>query len=143
MSESIRLEVLNAENWEQCAALKVLPEQEKYIQTNAFVMARSLFEPLKLFAIYRREEVLGMLALYCKNQVLWISHLMISGEYQSCGIGHKVLELIPTSCVKKSQFAEMRVGVMEGNQSGMHFFRSEGFILSTQLPDGEYILRKG
>lgn len=143
MNEWIRLEVLSAENWEQCAGLKVFPEQEKYIHTNSFVMARSLFEPIQLFAICQREIVLGMLALYCKNQVLWISHLMVAAEYQGNGVGHKVLELIPANCVKKSQFAEIRVGVMEGNQSGMHFFINEGFLLLTQLPDGEYILRKG
>lgn len=142
MNESITLEALSGENWEQCAALKVFPDQEKFIQTNAFVMARSLFEPLQLFVICQREKVLGMLALYCKNRVLWISHLMIAGEFQRCGIGHKVLELIPFACVKKSQFSEVRVGVMEGNQSGMRFFRSAGFVLLTQLPDGEYILRK-
>jgi diamine N-acetyltransferase len=139
MNRSISLQPLQANNWEKCAALTVHPHQLAYIQSNLFVMARSLFEPIQIFAISEGEEVMGMLALYCKGQLLWISHLMIDQHHQGRGIGNQVLKLIPQQAVNKRSFVEMRAGVMEGNLFGQNFFRKAGFILQGQLPDGELI----
>lgn len=139
MNRKISLQALQAHNWEKCAALTVHSHQVDYLQSNLFVMARSLFEPIQIFAILEDAEVVGMLALYCKGQLLWISHLMIDQQYQGRGIGRQVLKLIPGEAIPKRSFVEMRAGVLEGNRSGQGFFRRAGFVLQGQLPDGELI----
>jgi RimJ/RimL family protein N-acetyltransferase len=139
MNRKISLQPLQAHNWEKCAALTLHSHQDSYLQSNLFVLARSLFEPIQIFAILENQEVVGMLALYCKGQILWISHLMIGQQYQGRGIGSQVLKLIPKEAISKRSFVEMRAGVLEGNLTGQNFFRRAGFVLQGQLPDGELI----
>lgn len=142
MSESVQLVPLNATNWEQCAALTPAPGQEVFLQSNLFVMARSLFEPLKIFAVEAEGTVVGMMALYCRDQVLWISHLLVDQSWQGRGIGRKAVERIPLQAVRDTLFQEIRAGVAAGNQAGADFFSRLGFLPGMTLTDGETIFRK-
>ena len=142
MNDSVQLVPLNATNWERCAAVAPAPGQEVFLQSNLFVMARSLFEPLKIFAIEAEGGVVGMMALYCKDQVLWISHILVDHSCQGRGIGRKAVERIPLQAVRDSLFQEMRAGVAAGNHAGADFFSRLGFVPGMTLPDGETIFRK-
>lgn len=141
MTGTLRLEALNAENWEPCTLLSITPEQEAYVQPNVYILARSLFEPIEIEVVYREDEVIGMIALCFSGSVVWISHLMISEPYQNQGYGRAVLKMILEKLRRMKEVQEVRAGVAKSNALGEYLFQSAGFTRQGSFPDGEIVLR--
>jgi diamine N-acetyltransferase len=141
MSSEIRIEPLDAQNWEACANLNLTEEQNLYVQKNVFVIARSHFEGLKLHVIRYHEEVAGMYALYLKNGVMWIAHFMLDVRWQHKDIGRQVLNSLLAQFRLQQGVKEVRVSVMRDNIEGAYFFVRAGFQILGVYPDGEQVFQ--
>jgi len=140
--DTLILESVTATNWEAYARLAIAQEQETWLQSNLFVLARARFEPLELWGIKYGATCMGMAAVLHRQGISWICHFMIEHTFQQKGLGKKALKLLLNKIYTTKGKVEVRVGIVHENTIGAYFFVCAGFEKVGVMPDGELILRK-
>lgn len=130
-------------NWEAVAQLKVQDEQQPFIPENVFSIAQSRFEPgSELFGIRYRGEPVGLIiCLMQSGGILWISRIMVEGDFQGRGIGKRALQLLLRYEGHRPGVREIRTSVAEANLSALGFFETKGFRPLGDSVGGEVVLK--
>ena len=87
---AISIQEITAENFVDAIRLKVAPEQEQYVATNAASIAQSKFHTfLACYGTYDGETMVGFSAFdkHPENGTAWIVRYMTGAQYQRQGFG--------------------------------------------------------
>jgi diamine N-acetyltransferase len=128
---TVTLEPITVDNWEECAALEVKPEQGAYIPSNLRSIAAAQFYPdTDAVAIYAGEEMVGF-AMYGLDVVSgkWkIFRLMIDGAHQNKGYGRAAMEQIVERLAARPDCDEILICYRPTNDVARRLYASLGFV---------------
>ncbi len=126
--------------------LKVNPEQERFVATNAESIAEAYFSPDTAWfrAIYAGDTPVGFLMLEDNaaegKYFLW--RFMIDARYQRNGIGQKALELLFEHVKTRPDAIVLYTSCVPGEGSPGPFYETMGFVYTGEEDDGELIMRR-
>ena len=120
--------------------LKVRPDQEHFVASNAISIAQAYFEPKAWFrAIYADEAPVGFLMLYDDPEepryYLW--RMMIDAEHQGKGYGAKAIALLADYVRTRPNATGITVGWVPGEGSPEPFYLGLGFVPTGEVKHGE------
>lgn len=144
----VTLREITKENLGSILRLKVAPDQEQFVASNAVSLAEAHFEPeLPYFrAIYAGDVPVGFLMLEynAEEQFYSLWRLMIDKKYQKLGYGRKALELLlaHVKTLPKSDVLYTSCVPAEGGP-GL-FYQKMGFVYTGtgDEEDGELYMRR-
>jgi diamine N-acetyltransferase len=142
----VTLREITKENLGNILRLKVAPDQEQFVASNAVSLAEAHFEPeLPYFrAIYAGNVPVGFLMLEynAEEQFYFLWRLMIDERYQKHGYGRKALELLfaHVKTLPKSDALYTSCVAAEGGP-GL-FYEKMGFVYTGEEEDGELYMRR-
>lgn len=149
----ITLRPITRDNWQAALALKVLPEQQRFVSAYQPVvlvgLAKSYVGALGLswspFGIYCEEQIVGFLALAFRpgsEDDYWLFHFFIDHSLQGRGYGagalHALLEHLRTSLPGCRSLA---LTVHPKNLTAQHLYRKFGFVNTGSEAFGEPLYR--
>lgn len=126
--------------------LKVTPEQEKYVASNAVSIAQAYFHRDNAWfrAIYADETPVGFLMLDDRpneaSYFLW--RFMIDARYQKFGFGKRALKLLIEHVKTRPNATTLGVScVPEGEGSPCPFYEKMGFVYTGEKDEDELVMR--
>jgi diamine N-acetyltransferase len=143
---TVTLRDITADNWRACADLRVAPEQEDFVASNAWSLAQSKYEPeLIPLGIYDDETMVGFL-MYCPVDLrvgrVWnIYRLMIAHDQQGKGYGRRGMDLLLARLRAIPGYAAVLISFVPQNQAARQLYASLGFEDTGEIEDGEIVYR--
>lgn len=140
----VSLRDVTKENLGAILRLKVKPEQEKFVASNAVSIAQAHFEEKAWFrAIYADETPVGFLMLYddpeTNDYFLW--RFMIDERYQRLDFGRRALQLLIEYVRSLPDATELLVSYVPAEGSPEPFYTSLGFTSTGEVHDGENVMK--
>ncbi len=91
---------------------------------------RSSFSPSKTKRIMIDDVLVGFFATTERNDELYLDHLYVSPQHQSCGIGSTIMD----SLIKYSEekMKPIRLGALKDSKSN-EFYRRHGFSVTSSM----------
>jgi diamine N-acetyltransferase len=153
---AIELRDVTRENWQECAGLRLAPEQEHFVSSNAYSLAESKFMPTFVpQAIYHRDDATGaemmvgfvMYGLYPEGEPphgnrYWIYRLMIDREHQGRGYGTAAMREVLRRLEADPACPDVLIGYETDNPVAQKLYRDLGFAESGTAPWGEMVARR-
>lgn len=124
--------------------LKVAPEQEHFVASNAASIAEAHFSDIAWFrAIYAGEIPIGfiMLADDPDKPEYFLWRLMIDAHHQGKGFGRRAVEQLIDYVKSRPGATELLVSYVPGEGSPRDFYLELGFQDTGRVEEGEVILR--
>lgn len=145
LDHTITLREITKANLREILRLKVAPDQEKFVASNAASLAEAHFEPdLPWFrGIYAGDVPVGFLMLEYDNEDssynLW--RFMIDAQYQGLGYGRKALEILLAHVRTLPGADELYTHVGQGEGSPGPFYEKMGFAYTGEEEGGGLWMR--
>jgi diamine N-acetyltransferase len=142
----VSLREITKETLRDITRLRVSPEQERFVATNAESIAEAHFSPDVAWfrAIYADNTPVGFLMLEDNaaegQYYLW--RFMIDAQYQRNGIGQKALELLLEHVKTRPGASALTTSCVPGEGSPGPFYETMGFVYTGEEDDGELIMRR-
>jgi diamine N-acetyltransferase len=142
---SVTLREVTRDTVREICALKVAPEQERFVATNALSIAQAYFDrELAWFrAIYADDVPVGfvMLADNVAEQEYYLWRFMIDGRYQGRGYGRRAIELLLEYVRPRPGATALLTSCVPGDGSPCPFYQKLGFVYTGEEHDGELEMR--
>ena len=140
----ISLREITNDNLDDILRLKVKPEQEKFVASNAVSIAQAHFEDKAWFrAIYADETPVGFLMLYddpdTNDYFLW--RFMIDQRYQGLHFGQQALKQLIDYVRAVPGAQELLVSYVPEEGNPGPFYTNMGFAETGQLQDDESVMK--
>jgi len=140
----VTLREVTGESLRHILNLKVKPEQERFVASNAVSIAQAHFEPKAWFrAIYADETPVGFLMLFddpdAPEYYLW--RYMIDSRHQRLGFGRRALQLLIDHVRARPGAKELLLSYVPDEGSPEPFYASLGFVNTGEVHDGENVMR--
>lgn len=140
----VSLREVTSENLSEILNLKVKPEQEQFVASNAISIAQAHFEEKAWFrAVYADETPVGFVMLYDDPEktdyFLW--RFMIDQRYQGRHYGERALKLLIDYVRAQPDATELLVSYVPAEGSPEPFYRAAGFVDTGEVSDGEIVMR--
>jgi diamine N-acetyltransferase len=125
--------------------LKVAPDQEQFVASNAVSIAQAYFDRDAAWfrAIYADETPVGFVMLYDKPEeaeyFLW--RFMVDQRYQGRGYGWKALERLVEHVRTRPNATTLGVSYVPGEGSPGPFYHKFGFVDTGEVDDDELVAR--
>jgi diamine N-acetyltransferase len=143
-------------NWQECLRLALAPDQEPFVQPNAYSLAESKFMPTFIpQAIYAEDEATGTATMvgflmygYFPDgeppfgQRHWIFRLMVAHEYQGRGYGTAALRIVLDRLAANPTCPDVLIGYVPQNTVAARLYGKLGFEPFGAAPWGETVLRR-
>ena len=130
-------------NWLQCVRLKVRPEQEVYVASNAFSLAeaayRTEFTPL---GVYDGETMVGFVLYDLSKGKGWIVRLMIDAAHQGKGYGGWALRELIKLLQSRPDCREIYLDLVEGNTFAEGLYERVGFRRTGEIQNEVDVIAK-
>lgn len=153
---TVSLRDVTKENWQACVQLKLAPEQEHFVASNAYSLAESKFMPTFIpQAIYRRDDATGAGALvgfamygYYPDgeppfgQRHWIFRLMVDREHQGRGYGRAAMREILARLDADPACPNVLIGYEPDNTVARRLYLDLGFREIGPAPWGELVAER-
>ena len=142
----VSLREVTKETLRDVTGLRVRPEQERFVATNAESIAEAHFSPgVPWFrAVYAREPPVGFLMLEDKasegRYYLW--RFMIDARYQHRGVGRRALELLFEHVRTRPGAAVLYTSCVPGEGGPGPFYEKMGFEYTGEEDGGELVMRR-
>lgn len=149
-SGSVSLHQVTACTVRAVTDLRVAPEQEGYVASNAVSIAQAYFHPEAWFrSIHTEHELVGFVMLRDPTLLepsqspsqfsLW--RFMIDHRYQKAGLGRKALELVVAHARTRPGVSAIHTSYIVGPHGPKNFYLSFGFRHTGEVkPSGEVAL---
>jgi diamine N-acetyltransferase len=140
----ITLRAITRENYHECLRLRVAPEQETFVASNATSLAESKFEPeLVPLAIYADERMVGfiMYGYIAEDGAHWIHRLMLDRTVQGRGYGRSALRMALERLRALPECRAIAISWDPHNQVAERLYLQEGFIKTGEVLWGEAVGR--
>ncbi|MBF6590391.1 MAG: GNAT family N-acetyltransferase [Ktedonobacterales bacterium] len=132
----ITLREITRANYSACLGLRVAPEQEPFVATNAVSLAEAKYEPEMVpLGIYAGERMVGF-AMYGYNEAdgaHWIHRLMVDVAYQHHGYGRAALRLVLARLRALPECARIAISWNPDNAVAERLYLSEGFTKTGEV----------
>lgn len=138
---SVSLKEINRNNWEECIKLKVKETQENFVDSNAYSLLESKFEPSKFaLAIYNHEAMVGFVMYGLYNDSWWIIRLMVDRNHQGNGYGKAAILKVIEILRNKPGCNRIFTSYEPENSVAEKLYLSLGFEKTGRIEEGEIIL---
>jgi diamine N-acetyltransferase len=143
----VTLREIDRDNLRAVLSLKVAPEQESFVASNAWSLAEAHFEPVLPWfrAIYAGETPVGFVMVEYDEPErtcnLW--RLMIAAPHQGKGYGKRVLELILEHVRTLPWATALYTSCVPEDGGPGPFYEKLGFAYTGEEEDGELWMRLG
>jgi diamine N-acetyltransferase len=145
--DDVTLREITADTVDEVLRLKVAPDQECLVATNAKSIAQAHFHPEVAWfrAVYAGEVPVGFVMVWDDETGheygLW--RLMIDERHQGRGYGRRALELVIDYVRTRPGASEFEAGAYPASGSAIPFYEKLGFVLTgeTDPDDGELKMR--
>ena len=143
----VTLREVTRENLREVLMLKVAPEQERFVASNAISIAQAHFFPEVAWfrAIYADETPVGFLMLEDRAGApeIFLWRFMIDRRYQKHGFGRRAIELVLEHLRARPGTSALTLSHVPGDGSPAPFYQGLGFVhTGEQDPDGEFLMRR-
>lgn len=132
---NIRLEPITVENWKDCIALEIAPDQQHFVPSNLYSIAEAQFYPeAKSRAIYNEDHQLVGYALFghdVQTQKWKIFRIMIDQAHQHKGYGKAAMMEIITQIAQQPDGQQILICYQNDNQTARNLYAKLGFIEQT------------
>lgn len=139
----VTLREITKENHIECIRLKVKPDQESFVASNAVSLAQSKFYPEACpLAIYSDDTMVGfvMHTVQPEDDNHWIWRFMVDARYQSKGYGREALkQLIALIKLDKAR-NKIRLSCVPENKASEKLYLDLGFQHTGVMYDGEAVM---
>lgn len=141
----VSLREVTKETLRDITRLKVSPNQERLVATNAESIAEAHFSPdIAWFrAIYADDTPVGFVMLEDNAAIgryyLW--RFMIDARYQKRGIGQRALELLFEYVKTRPGARVLYTSCVPGEGSPGPFYEKMGFVYTGEEDEGELVMR--
>lgn len=140
----VSLREVTKENLDDVLTLKVKPDQQNFVASNAVSIAEAHFEPKAWFrAIYADEAAVGFVMLYDDPQTgeyfLW--RFMIDARYQGLHFGERAIQLLVDYVRTRPEATELLLSYVPAEGSPQPFYSRLGFVDTGEVSDGENVMR--
>jgi diamine N-acetyltransferase len=143
---TVTLRQITKENLGWILKLKVAPEQEKFVASNAVSIAEAYFDrEIAWFrAIYADETPVGFLMLSDDSSMpeyfLW--RLMVDARYQKFGFARQAMALLFEYIKTRPEAKEIFNSCVPDEEGLCGFYEKLGFAPTGDIEDGEVVLRR-
>jgi diamine N-acetyltransferase len=145
-SAAVSLREVTKENLREVFRLKVHPEQERFVASNAISIAQAYFDRDAAWfrAIYADDTPVGFVMLHdepsASKYYLW--RFMIDHRYQKFGYGARGLQQVIDYVRQRPGARELTTSVVPGDGTPGPFYEKLGFTYTGELDEGERVMRK-
>ena len=143
---TIELREVNLENLRAVLHLKVAPEQERFVASNAVSIAQAYYHRDNAWfrAIYDGDTPVGFVMLDDKPQVpsytLW--RLMIDSRHQRKGYGRRALDLVFAHVRSRPGGTMLYTSCVDTPGGPGPFYEGLGFTFTGEMDEGERVMRR-
>lgn len=141
---TVTLRDITRDNWLQCIRLRVAPDQEKFVASNAVSLAQSKYEPeWQPYAIYDDERMVGfiMYGLEPNEGQYWIQRLMVDAAFQRRGYGRTAMRLALQRLQALPDRPAIAISYEDHNEVARQLYASLGFRETGEIIEGEVVAR--
>lgn len=142
----VSLREITEETLRPILRLKVTPEQEKYVASNAVSIAQAYFHRDNAWfrGIYADDTAVGFVMLDDRSTeasyFLW--RFMIDAKYQKFGFGKRAIELLIAHVKTRPNATTLGVScVPKGEGSPCPFYEKMGFVYTGEEDEGELVMK--
>jgi diamine N-acetyltransferase len=142
----LALREVTKDNLREVLRLKVAPEQERFVASNAVSIAQAYFDRDTAWfrAIYDGETPVGFVMLDDQpakpSYTLW--RFMIDARYQRRGYGRGALELVFAHVKTRPGASELFTSCVDAPGGPGPFYEGLGFTYTGELDEGERVMRR-
>lgn len=144
MESRVVLRDLTLEMFHDCIALRVAPEQERFVASNLYSVAESALRPDTWpLAVFDGDEMVGFVMLSREPETgrMWIMRLMIAAGQQGNGLGRAALDATVALVTERYGIHEIYLGVDGDNHVAMRLYKGYGFEPTGEEEHGETVMR--
>ena len=140
----ILLEPVTAANWRDCAALKVHPSQQRFVNDVTYYLCLcaygDVWHPL---AVVRDGQVAGfvMWGIDDDDRSGWIGGLVVDAAHQRQGIGHAAVRALRERLIAEPGCPNVALSYAPDNTAARHLYRTLGFRETGETEDTELVAR--
>ena len=139
----IALEPVTADNWRACAALKVHPSQQRFVNDVTYYLCLctygDVWQPL---AVTRDGEVAGFVMWGVDDdRSRWIGGLVVDAAHQRQGIGHEVVRQLRERLIAEPDCPNVALSYAPDNTAARHLYRTLGFHETGETEGTELVAR--
>lgn len=141
---TITLREITAATVNNILKLKVKPEQETFVASNAKSIAEAHFEPKAWFrAIYADETPVGFVQLIddAETPSYYIWRFMIDAAHQRKGYGRRALQLVIDYVRSRPNAREVTLSYVPEEGGPEPLYRSMGFVPTGEIEEDEVVAR--
>ncbi|MFN2194738.1 MAG: GNAT family N-acetyltransferase [Anaerolineales bacterium] len=141
----VSLREVTAETVRTILRLKVTPEQEQFVASNAVSIAQAYFQREQAWfrAIYAGETPVGFLMLYDDpaEQEYFLWRFMIDAQYQGLGFGKQALDLLVAHVRTRPGATHLGTSCVPKPGGPGPFYERCGFTYTGEEDEGELVMR--
>jgi len=143
---NVELRDITRDNWRSCVRLKVAPDQERFVASNAVSLAQSKYEPECVpLAVYDDDTMVGFVMYrpedYGLSKIWFIDRLMIGQQYQGKGYGRAAMEAVIARLKAIPGYNAVLISFVPGNDAAQHLYTSLSFEDTGEIEQGELVYR--
>jgi diamine N-acetyltransferase len=138
----ITLRPVTKENYLECIRLKVAPDQETFVASNAVSLVQAVYEEGAIpRAIYEDEMMVGfIMAQYIPTAPMpYIWRLMIEASHQGKGYGKAAMNLMLDHLKAISGCQRIAISYAPENQTARQLYARLGFVETGEMEDDEVV----
>ena len=149
MPETVTLVEVTEANLRDVLKLKVAPDQENFVASNAVSIAQAYFDKAAWFrAIAAEGKFVGFVMLFDPGltdkettdkdrEEMYLWRFMIDARYQKQGYGAKALDLVCAHARSRPGFKRLLASFVDAPGGPEDFYIRYGFEKTGNVPDGE------
>lgn len=143
---NITLREINRDNWRDCVRLKVSPDQERFVASNAVSLAQSKYEEECIpLAVYDENVMVGFVMYrpedYLIGKIWFIERIMIGEAFQGKGYGRATMELLLSNLRSDKAYKAILISFVPDNIAARQLYTSVGFEDTGEIEYGEVVFR--
>jgi diamine N-acetyltransferase len=147
---TMRLEPIDADNWQQAARLKVREDQTHFVASNLYSIAESHFPFVENdgttwlhfpFAVFDGNEMVGF-AMYSaadRDQKFFIMRLMMDASQQGKGYGKQTMRLLLAHIQRDTTARTISISYHPANDVARKLYAEFGFVETGEMIEGELV----
>jgi diamine N-acetyltransferase len=147
MYKMIRLEKINADNYQKVFDLELVGEQENFVSSNMRSLAQAwvFYERAKPYAIYNDDTIVGFIMFDYKieNRKVEIWRFMLGSAYQGKGYGKEALNKAIEFLKQENLFDYIQINYVEENLVAKKNLSKSllGFSETGEMEGNEVVMR--
>ncbi|MGW0432698.1 GNAT family N-acetyltransferase [Micromonospora sp. NPDC003197] len=136
-SSVIRLEPVTADNWRQCAALRVRPEQSDFVMSVTYYLCLCAYGTTwKPLAITRDDKVVGFVMWGIDDDgSRWIGGFVVDADAQRGGVGRAAVRQLLDRFAAEPDCPNVALSYSPENTAARALYASLGFVETGETED--------